>query len=293
MAKQYIRKMGKEHYLYPTFIAHRGAGKLAPENTMAAFQFGLEQGFTMFECDVKLSADNELFLLHDADLARTTNDSGIAVEKNWQELMALDAGSWHSPQYAGELIASFSSVTDFVLDQRVRLDVEIKPSATEGYETGKAVAQFLEQKIKTRLEQCVDIVIEESSDQLFERLYNELLESPTSYCVKKQFLISSFDVAALQGAYDHVPQIPRALLIDNWALGEQNVLEILESLECSGVITHYKILTDGFIESCHAAGRFVMVYTPNECAEIKSLLDRGVDSIITDNMQVIKSVSSD
>lgn len=289
MTKPYRRKVGEEHYVYPTFIGHRGAGKAAPENTMAAFQFGLEQGFTMFECDVKLSADNELFLLHDAHLERTTNGAGLAVEKSWKELLQLDAGSWHSSQFKGEALADFATVIDFILDQRVRLDVEIKPDSADAYETGKAVAQLIERKVKARLEQCVDIVIQESHDQLFERLYNELLESPTPYCVKKQFLISSFNVEALRGAYDHVRHVPRALLIDDWSMGEQYTLEILETLDCAGMITNYQILTDALIEKCHAAGRFVMVYTPNGYDEIQSLLDRGVNSIITDNMQVIQT----
>ena len=55
---------------YPRWIAHRGAGKLAPENTLAAFRLGAEHGYRMFECDVKLSRDGVPFLLHDATLAR-------------------------------------------------------------------------------------------------------------------------------------------------------------------------------------------------------------------------------
>ena len=48
---------------YPRWVAHRGAGKLAPENTMAAFKLGASHGYTMFECDVKLSSDGVPFLL--------------------------------------------------------------------------------------------------------------------------------------------------------------------------------------------------------------------------------------
>ena len=58
---------------YPRWIAHRGAGKLAPENTLPAFELGARFGYRMFECDVKLSADGVPFLLHDATLQRTTN----------------------------------------------------------------------------------------------------------------------------------------------------------------------------------------------------------------------------
>ena len=62
---------------YPCWIAHRGAGSLAPENTLVAFRLGAEHGFGMFECDVKLSADGEPFLLHDSELERTTNGQGL------------------------------------------------------------------------------------------------------------------------------------------------------------------------------------------------------------------------
>src|SRR5690606_33654791 len=61
---------------YPLWIAHRGAGKLAPENTLAAFRLGAAYGYRAFECDVKLSADGVPFLLHDATLERTTDGQG-------------------------------------------------------------------------------------------------------------------------------------------------------------------------------------------------------------------------
>ena len=65
---------------YPFWIAHRGAGKLAPENTLAAFRLGAQHGYQAFECDVKLSADGVPFLLHDAKLERTTCGQGLAGE---------------------------------------------------------------------------------------------------------------------------------------------------------------------------------------------------------------------
>ena len=58
---------------YPRLVAHRGAGKLAPENTLTAMRVGHAHGYRMVEFDVKLSADNVAFLLHDATLERTTS----------------------------------------------------------------------------------------------------------------------------------------------------------------------------------------------------------------------------
>jgi glycerophosphoryl diester phosphodiesterase len=56
---------------------------------------------------VKLSRDGVAMLLHDATLERTTNGKGRAADLPWAELTQLDAGSWHSPRFAGERIPSF------------------------------------------------------------------------------------------------------------------------------------------------------------------------------------------
>jgi glycerophosphoryl diester phosphodiesterase len=79
---------------YPRWIAHRGAGQLAPENTLAAFRVGAECGYRMFECDAKLSADGVVFLLHDDTLDRTTNGQGLGGDRAWVALSRLDAGGW-------------------------------------------------------------------------------------------------------------------------------------------------------------------------------------------------------
>ncbi len=69
---------------YPHIVAHRGGGKLAPENTLAAIDVGARYGHTMIEFDAKLSKDGEIFLLHDDNLERTSNGWGVAGELPWQ-----------------------------------------------------------------------------------------------------------------------------------------------------------------------------------------------------------------
>ena len=102
----------------PSSAAHRGAGKLAPENTLAALRLGHAHGYRMAEFDVKLSADGVAFLLHDATLDRTTNARGRADALTWRELALLDAGSWHSPAYAGEPLADAGRRRALVSRQR-------------------------------------------------------------------------------------------------------------------------------------------------------------------------------
>lgn len=278
---------------YPKLIAHRGAGDRVPENTLAAFCYGAQKGYTMFECDVKFSQDQALVLMHDATLDRTTNSTGAANQQTWQNMAQLDAGSWHSTDFAGEPIARLDDLVDYVLANFLRLDVEIKPNRGESYETGAAVATLIQAKIHEKLGECLDLMFDEGLDQLFNRLYDESLEKPTPYCIKKQFLLSSFDSEALRGAKDRVPALPRALIVDDFSQGEAAVIAQLDDLECEGIITNYKIMTPEFIEKCHKAERFVMVYTSNDIVEIERLLAMGIDSVITDNMNAISVLGQD
>jgi len=125
---------------YPRVCAHRGAGKLAPENTLAAFRVGYAHGYRMAEFDVKLSADGVAFLLHDDTLDRTTNARGRADALTWRELAQLDAGSWHSLSYAGEPLATLAGVARWSRAHDVAVNVEIKPTRGRERETGAAIA---------------------------------------------------------------------------------------------------------------------------------------------------------
>ena len=133
-----------ENWPYPTWIAHRGAGKLAPENTLAAFKLGASHGYRMFECDVKLSADGVPFLLHDSTLERTTSGKGTAGDQQWETLSQLDAGSWHEihglSSFAGEPLPTFANIAQFCLKNGYFLNIEIKPTPGQEAETGRVVA---------------------------------------------------------------------------------------------------------------------------------------------------------
>jgi glycerophosphoryl diester phosphodiesterase len=164
---------------FPLWIAHRGAGKLAPENTLAAFRLGATHGHTAFECDVKLSADGVPFLLHDDTLERTTNGQGVAGALDWAALSRLDAGGWHSSAFAGEPIASLEAIAAFCIANGHRLDLEIKPSPGTDLETGRTIGQWVR------------------------KLWHGT-----------PLLLSSFKPQALMGARETAPELPRALLLD-------------------------------------------------------------------------------
>ena len=233
----------------PFWIAHRGAGKLAPENTLAAFRLGASHGYRAFECDVKLSRDGQPFLLHDATLNRTSNGRGRASDLNWAELSLLDAGSWHSRAFAGEPLLSLPALAQFITGNRFAINIEIKPTPGQELLTGQVVGR--------------EVL----------RLWQDSGLTP---------VFSSFKPEALAGARETAPELPRGLLLDGLSGANSGWLEQAQSLGCSAVITNYAAMEKAVIERIHAAGMKALVYTVNDPATATWLTGNGVDGIITD-----------
>lgn len=235
-----------EPWPLPLWIAHRGAGRRAPENTLAAFRLGAAHGYRAFECDVKLSQDGVPFLLHDSTLDRTTNARGVAGERPWAELSRLDAGGWHSRAYAGEPMPSLDAIARYVQRNDFALNVEIKPTPSIEHETGLAVG-----------EACARLWKGSAAPLLF----------------------SSFRPEALVGARESAPAIPRALLVDTLWPGW---FEIARSLDCVAVVANYNLMDVTLVTRLHGAGLRALCYTVNDASVANQLVDLGVDGLITD-----------
>lgn len=113
----------------PLVIGHRGAAGHAPENTLAAFRAGLALRADGVECDVHMSRDGELVVIHDDRLDRTTDGHGRVGAQPWAALRALDAGSWYGPAFAGERLPTLGEVCALLRDherKETRLFVELK-----------------------------------------------------------------------------------------------------------------------------------------------------------------------
>jgi glycerophosphoryl diester phosphodiesterase len=240
----------KTTWPYPRWIAHRGAGKLAPENTLAAFKVGASLGYRMFECDVKLSADGVPFLLHDAILARTTSGAGIAGELTWEELAKLDAGSWHSAAFANEPLPTLEVIAHFCLDGGYLLNIEIKPTPGLEAATGSAVADAAAKLWATA-------------------------EVPP--------LLTSFAPEALEAAQSAQPQLPRGLLLETLWTGW---LETALSLDCVAIVCNHRLWDTSSVTQAKSAGFRCLSYTVNEEADVRRLLDLGTDALITDRVDL-------
>ncbi len=105
--------------------AHRGAMGTHPENTLAAFRAAVDAGAHMIEFDVQLTKDNKLVVMHDGTVDRTTNGTGKVSELTFAEIRNLDAGSWKSPEFAGERIPTLDETLS-VMPYNIWLNVHIK-----------------------------------------------------------------------------------------------------------------------------------------------------------------------
>jgi glycerophosphoryl diester phosphodiesterase len=106
-------------------VVHRGANKLAPENTMAAAQKCIELGADYVEIDVRTSKDGVLYILHDFSLDRTTNGTGPIQEMHSDEIDKLDVGSWYSEEFAGERVPRLETYLNAVKG-KVKIYFDVK-----------------------------------------------------------------------------------------------------------------------------------------------------------------------
>jgi glycerophosphoryl diester phosphodiesterase len=241
---------------YPLWIAHRGAGKLAPENTLAAFRLGAAHGYRMYECDAKLSADGVVFLLHDATLERTTNGQGTAGERPWTELSRLDAGGWHSRAYAGEPPATLASIARHCQAHRHWLNIEIKPTPGHELETGRVVAAEAQ------------------------RLWVRQPERPP--------LLTSFRPESLLGARQAAPDLPRGLLLDTlW----DGWLDVARELGVRALVCNHALWDRALVRIARDEGWRMLAYTVNDEWAAERLIDLGLDGIITDRVDLFAPVS--
>jgi glycerophosphoryl diester phosphodiesterase len=212
----------------------------------------------MFECDVKLSADEVPFLMHDATLGRTTNArhqlgrgvSAIGGDHPWSALAQLDAGGWHSRAYAGEPLPTLTNIARYCLANGFFLNIEIKPTPGLARRTGEVVAQQAAQ------------------------LWAGAAVPP---------FLTSFEPDALAGARDTQPELPRGLLLDTLWTGW---LETALTLECVAVVCNHALWDASSVLQAKSAGLRTLSYTVNDEWAAQRLLALGTDAIITDRLDL-------
>jgi glycerophosphoryl diester phosphodiesterase len=245
-----IDQIGENEWRYPRWVAHRCGGSLAPENTLAGFDACLHYGYQMVEFDAKLSADEQIFLLQDHTLERTTSGWGSPAEWGWSELAQLDAGSWCDSSFAGERLPTLEQAAFRCKRDGLFANIEIKPNIGRELLTGQLVAR--------------------AALSLWDKMTPPLL--------------SSFSIPALEAARDAAPSLARGILFevipDNW-------LDIATGLGCVSVHADHRYLEARRVAEIRSHGFRMLTYTVNAPERARELVCWGVDMICTDRIDLI------
>ncbi len=160
--------------LPPRLVGHRGAPASTPENTFASFRRALAESADGIEIDVRVLPDGTPVILHDDSVDRTTNGHGPLTEYDAESLRVLDAGAPFDERFRGERIP----LLDEVLDEFF----------------GKT------------------LLVLELKEPMPEAVYHSLAER---YHANRdaQMVVASFEAEILAGARDHLPALPRALIL--------------------------------------------------------------------------------
>ncbi|NML62853.1 glycerophosphodiester phosphodiesterase [Massilia sp. RP-1-19] len=242
---------------YPKVVAHRGGGKLAPENTLAGLHCGIEHGFHAVEFDVMLARDGVPVVMHDPFLGRTIPGSGKVSDYDAVELVAMDAGNWFAPRFMGEPVPLYTQFADACRAGGVWMNVEIKPAPGFEAETGRVVATLTQAMFGLQI------------------AADDPLQVP---------LFSSFSTLALAAAQLAAPDIPRALLVNDPPAGW---LEQAKTLGAVAIHANHQKLTRQFARQVKQAGFGLFCYTVNDPLRARELLGWGVDALCTDRIDII------
>ncbi len=233
----------------PISYGHRGARGHAPENTLLAFDLAFDLGADGIECDVQLSADGRIVVIHDSTVNRTTNGRGPVNGMSFEALRALDAGRlMRLPQR----IPTLEETLALVWRRGGLLNLELKADTdTEAVTVAEAVAPVL----------------------------NAL---PEDNPLRAGLLLSSFSFPAVARMRELAPWARTATLYGGRAWTGSAMIESALHLGVEAIHPHPRILTEGTIRAAHEAGLKVNVWTANRLATIRRLIAWNADGVFTD-----------
>lgn len=230
----------------PKLIGHRGVRGYAPENTLAGFRHAASMGLTWVEFDVQLTADGTVVVIHDEDIARTTDGYGLVAQQPYSQLLEYDAGSWFTVDYTGERIPTLAEVLHCLVGLTVACNIELKACPEQAALLAKTVLQVVRHN-------C-------SPD----------LPPP---------LFSSFSIENLQALRALDQTIQLGLLLDEWRDDWQ---VIADELNCVTVHLGKQLVTEERIQRIQSSGRKVLSYTVNDAATAQQFFHWGIDAVFTD-----------
>ena len=245
------------------FISHRGEAMVAPENTMAAFRMAVENGADGCECDIYLTKDNEIVILHDSTAKRTGGLNVKPRDVTLAKLQSLDAGSWKDPQFKGERMPSLGELLALAHDG-FEIYVEIKC----GTEILPRLAEVMAAEPKATPERVVFIS------------FNEKVIA----AVRKQFpAYRAYWPTKTGPNKDGTPGLTAEAIVAKAKACNASAVNAMDSAD----------ITPEFINTIKAAGLGFHIWTVNDVSRARELAAMGVETITSDCAAALKSAMGD
>ncbi len=225
-------------------FAHRGANRLAPENTMPAFELAYQLKAEGIETDVQLTKDNIPVLFHDEHVKRTTNGTGYIKNFTFDELRQLDAGSWFSQKYAGTTIISLDAFLQWIKPKSLYLNIELKNNK-------------------------IDYINMETI--VYHRLHHFQLLDRTTF--------STFNPASIKRIRALDRDIEDAFLTYR---RNRNLVQDARKLGANALHVKYRLLNRSLVGVCHRENMPIRVYTINRPSRMLRCYTFDCDGIFTD-----------
>ena len=245
-------------------IAHRGANKYAPQNTLPAFKKAVELHTDGFETDVHVTKDGVLVLCHNYTIDETSNGKGKISDMTFEEIRSYDFGSYCSDRFAGTKIPTLEELLTLAKES----DIEI-----------------LNLELKSPKEGETDIV-------------RKTLDMVRDFGLSERLILSSFDPTLLIEAkqIDHDCETALIYSPDKKTVYKHRLMtrpfEFAASIGCSYVHPITFFVNPGYVQRAHDKGLKVNVWTADYVSQIEKMIARGVDGIITDLPDVAAGIIS-
>ncbi|MDD3766932.1 MAG: glycerophosphodiester phosphodiesterase family protein [Eubacteriales bacterium] len=228
-------------------MAHRGASKIAPENTMAAFIKAKELGAYGVELDVHILPDKTVVVHHDANLGRCEDVEGSIYNYRYRTIKSFSVGEKFSPEFKNEVVPYFDEVLKYLKENDIFLNCEVKRGTGFSFADEEEVVGLIEK-----------------------------------HDMAKSSIISSFDHRLLINIKKKHPNYKIGILYsETYGI---DMIEYCVENSIDAVHPHYNLIDKAFVDRAHQNGLEVNVWTVNNIEDIKRMKEYGVDNIISDDV---------
>lgn len=239
---------------YPRVCAHRGFNTIAPENSMPAFGAAVALGAEEIEFDVWSTKDKVLVSCHDSNLERVSNGNGEIYEHTYEELLKLDFGIKFGEKFKGLKIPTFEEILQKFAG-RVIMNIHVK------------------------------IWDADFKDPMIE----EIVSLIKKYDAEKHIYFMTTNDKIIKKVMEYAPEIKCCVGWD----GNQDPLSMIEraiNLKASKIQLFKPYFNQETVDKAHENGIICNVFWSDDIAETKDFLNMGIDTILTNDYNLISQV---